>query len=133
MLTEGGAKLLDFGLARLRASEASRLSSAGDSFSVSQTAPGIVVGTLRYMAPEQLEGKEVDLRVDIFAFGAVLYEMLTGKKAFDGAEPGERDLSDPVVQSPGGCNPPAADTTSPRTSDPNVSGERPRGPVGERP
>jgi eukaryotic-like serine/threonine-protein kinase len=85
MLTEGGAKLLDFGLARLRASEASGLSSAGETFSVSQTAPGIVVGTLRYMAPEQLEGKEVDARADIFAFGAVLYEMVTGKKAFDGA------------------------------------------------
>ena len=84
MLTEGGAKLLDFGLARLRAGDAFRSSSATDTFSISQTAPGSVIGTLRYMAPEQLEGKEVDARVDIFAFGAVLYEMVTGRKAFDG-------------------------------------------------
>ena len=84
MLTEGGAKLLDFGLARLRAGDPFRSSSAADAFSISQTAPGSVIGTLRYMAPEQLEGKEVDARVDIFAFGAVLYEMVTGRKAFDG-------------------------------------------------
>jgi Tol biopolymer transport system component/predicted Ser/Thr protein kinase len=109
MLTEGGAKLLDFGLARLRASEASRLSSARETFSVSQTAPGIVVGTLRYMAPEQLEGKDVDRRVDIFAFGAVLYEMLTGRKAFDGASQAT------VISAILSFNPPTVATLQPLT------------------
>jgi eukaryotic-like serine/threonine-protein kinase len=83
MLTERGAKLLDFGLARLRAPDGSGPPAAG-AFSSTQMAPGLIVGTLPYMAPEQLEGKEVDARVDIFAFGAVLYEMLTGRKAFEG-------------------------------------------------
>ena len=84
MLTAGGAKLLDFGLARLRAPAGSGLSPASCAFPSSQTAPGLIAGTLPYMAPEQLEGKEVDARADIFAFGAVLYEMITGRKAFEG-------------------------------------------------
>src|SRR6185503_3017052 len=50
----------------------------------SLTAPGMILGTLHYMAPEQLEGKPTDARTDIFAFGAVLFEMLTGRKAFAG-------------------------------------------------
>ena len=84
MLTAGGAKLLDFGLARLRAPAGSGPSPASRAFPSSQTAPGLIVGTLPYMAPEQLEGNEVDARADIFAFGAVLYEMITGRKAFEG-------------------------------------------------
>ena len=48
------------------------------------TAQGTILGTFQYMAPEQLEGKDADARTDIFAFGAVVYEMLTGKKAFEG-------------------------------------------------
>jgi eukaryotic-like serine/threonine-protein kinase len=83
MLTAGGAKLLDFGLARLRA-PAGSATSASHAFPSSQTAPGLIAGTLPYMAPEQLEGNEVDARADIFAFGAVLYEMITGRKAFEG-------------------------------------------------
>ena len=84
MLTAGGAKLLDFGLARLRAPAGSASSPASRAFPSSQTAPGLIAGTLPYMAPEQLEGNEVDARADIFAFGAVLYEMITGRKAFEG-------------------------------------------------
>jgi serine/threonine protein kinase/Tol biopolymer transport system component len=84
MLTAGGAKLLDFGLARLRPPAGSGLSPASRALPSSQTAPGLIAGTLPYMAPEQLEGNEVDARADIFAFGAVLYEMITGKKAFEG-------------------------------------------------
>ena len=84
MLTAGGAKLLDFGLARLRAPAGSGLSPASGALTSSQTAPGLIAGTLPYMAPEQLEGNEVDARADIFAFGAVLYEMIAGRKAFEG-------------------------------------------------
>ena len=86
MLTKSGTKLLDFGLAKLKQEAApanvplSELPTAKDPL----TAQGTIVGTLQYMAPEQLEGKEVDARTDIFAFGAVVYEMATGKRAFEG-------------------------------------------------
>ena len=84
MLTKSGAKLLDFGLAKLQASSApaslSQLPTVNDSI----TAQGAILGTLQYMAPEQLEGKEADARTDIFAFGVVVYEMATDKKAFEG-------------------------------------------------
>src|ERR1700740_76769 len=86
MLTKTGTKLLDFGLAKLKQEVAptnvqlSQLPTAGDPL----TAQGSIVGTLQYMAPEQLEGKEVDARTDIFAFGTIVYEMATGKKAFEG-------------------------------------------------
>jgi serine/threonine-protein kinase len=86
MLTKSGTKLLDFGLAKLKQEVApanvplSELPTANDPL----TAQGTIVGTLQYMAPEQLEGKEVDARTDIFAFGAVVYEMATGKRAFEG-------------------------------------------------
>lgn len=89
MLTESGAKLLDFGLAKLsqQAQTPGTSSSAGTiagSQPISATTPGTILGTMQYMAPEQLEGQEADARTDIFAFGAVLYEMITGKRAFDG-------------------------------------------------
>ena len=86
MLTKSGTKLLDFGLAKLKQEVApanvqlSQLPTASDPL----TAQGTIVGTMQYMAPEQLEGKEVDARTDIFAFGAFVYEMATGKRAFDG-------------------------------------------------
>ena len=84
MLTAGGAKLLDFGLARLRAPTGSAPSPASGALPSSQTPQASSLGTLPYMAPEQLEGSEVDARADIFAFGAVLYEMIAGRKAFEG-------------------------------------------------
>ena len=85
MLTKSGTKLLDFGLAKLRQDAApgsplSQLPTANEGI----TAQGTILGTLQYMAPEQLEGGEVDARTDIFAFGAVVYEMVAGKKAFEG-------------------------------------------------
>lgn len=85
MLTKSGAKLLDFGLAKLRepAAKASSLSLLPTE-AASLTAEGTILGTFQYMAPEQLEGKEADIRTDIFAFGAVLYEMATGRRAFEG-------------------------------------------------
>ncbi len=83
MLTKSGAKLLDFGLAKASGLTAS----SPDAITVSEplTGKGTIVGTFQYMAPEQLEGQEADARTDIFAFGAVLYEMATGKRAFEGS------------------------------------------------
>src|SRR5713101_2227003 len=86
MLTKSGSKLLDFGLAKLRQDAAPVVSLSKMPTADSLTAQGTILGTLQYMAPEQLEGKEkeVDARTDIFAFGAVVYEMATGKKTFEG-------------------------------------------------
>src|SRR5271169_217555 len=89
MLTKSGAKLMDFGLAKpvLPASPPSSgmtATMATPAGSHPLTAQGMVVGTFQYMSPEQVEGKEADARSDIFAFGAVLYEMATGKRAFEG-------------------------------------------------
>jgi serine/threonine protein kinase len=81
MLTKNGAKLLDFGLAK---SAASVVDLAGTTQQRPLTQEGTIVGTFQYMAPEQLEGVEADARTDIFALGAVLYEMATGKRAFEG-------------------------------------------------
>ena len=86
MLTKSGAKLLDFGLAKLRPVGVSGAAAVSEAPTVSSplTGAGSIVGTFQYMAPEQLEGQEADARTDIFAFGAVVYEMVTGKKAFAG-------------------------------------------------
>jgi len=85
MLTKAGAKLMDFGLAK--PAEAAFIASASvgtPTLSNRLTVEGTIVGTFQYMAPEQLEGKDADARSDIFAFGALLYEMATGRAAFTG-------------------------------------------------
>ena len=84
MITAAGAKLLDFGLARTVPLAGSPASSAGPIPDSTLTAEGTLVGTFQYMAPEQLEGRSVDARTDIFALGTVLYEMATGRRAFSG-------------------------------------------------
>jgi hypothetical protein len=86
MLTKSGVKLLDFGLAKAMAapSQQSALTSLPTQAGAPLTEKGTILGTFQYMAPEQLEGKEADARSDIFAFGAVVYEMATGRKAFSG-------------------------------------------------
>src|SRR5262249_33771459 len=84
MLTKAGAKLLDFGLAKSGASVAATAGLSALPTSPNLTAKGTILGTFQYMAPEQIEGLEADARTDIFAFGAVLYEMVTSKKAFTG-------------------------------------------------
>ena len=84
MLTKSGAKLLDFGLAKMSAPGSGPDLSSLPTEQKSLTQPGAILGTFQYMAPEQLEGKEADARTDIFAFGAVAYEMVTGRRAFEG-------------------------------------------------
>src|SRR5438270_231910 len=84
MLTKSGAKLLDFGLAKPTGGMAAMPSASVNTMSKPLTAEGKIVGTYQYMAPEQVEGKDADARTDIFAFGAVLYEMVSGKRAFAG-------------------------------------------------
>jgi eukaryotic-like serine/threonine-protein kinase len=84
MLTRSGAKLLDFGLAKMAgpvvSAEMETLVAAAPI-----TAKGAILGTFQYMSPEQLEGKDADPRSDIFSFGAMLYEMITGRKGFEGS------------------------------------------------
>ncbi|HYX22305.1 MAG TPA: serine/threonine-protein kinase, partial [Thermoanaerobaculia bacterium] len=90
MLTKTGVKLLDFGLAKPLATAGARPVSGASLMATEAQASqplterGTILGTFQYMAPEQLEGGEADSRSDIFAFGAVLYEMATGRKAFTG-------------------------------------------------
>ena len=84
MLTKSGVKLLDFGLALVRAPAAVAFGDAGRDGSKGLTAEGSIVGTLQYISPEQLDGKPADMRTDIFAFGALAYEMITGRAAFPG-------------------------------------------------
>ena len=80
LVTKAGVKVLDFGLAKIN-----QPAVIDETLTHGLTQQGSIVGTLQYMAPEQLQGKATDARADIFAFGCVLYEMLTGKRAFDGA------------------------------------------------
>src|SRR5262249_34245438 len=85
LITKAGVKLLDFGLAkRAAAKTAVGAADATETMAVGLTHAGTIVGIPQYMSPEQVEGKEVDARSDIFCFGAVLYELITGKKAFAG-------------------------------------------------
>src|SRR5215471_18674793 len=95
MLTNSGAKLMDFGLAKTMDMATTASASNPPSFTAAATlsgpsplspltTAGNIVGTVQYMSPEQIEGKEADARSDIFAFGAVLYEMASGKRPFGG-------------------------------------------------
>ena len=103
-------KLLDFGLAKLvRRPGVTAVGPSAISALETVTMPGAVMGTVPYMAPEQLEGKEVDPRSDIFSFGAVLYEMVTGKRAFRG------DSSASVISAILSSQPPALSSLQPAT------------------
>src|SRR5690349_6264729 len=83
LVTKAGVKLLDFGLAKLGPA----VKADEGTMTMAITGKGEILGTLLYMSPEQLQGKDADARSDIFTFGLVLYEMLTGKRAFDGSSP----------------------------------------------
>jgi Tol biopolymer transport system component len=84
MLTESGAKLLDFGLAKVSGGHGDIVAEVGSLSAPRAVGSSTAAGTLPYMTPEQLDFREADYRSDIFAFGTLLYEMLTGRKAFDG-------------------------------------------------
>jgi len=84
MLTKTGAKLLDFGLAKPTSAPAGGVTLTNVAANSPVTEQGTIVGTYQYMSPEQVEGKELDGRSDVFSFGTVLYEMLTGQRAFEG-------------------------------------------------
>jgi serine/threonine protein kinase/Tol biopolymer transport system component len=125
MLTQAGAKLMDFGLAKPigppnSASSTGSGSSSPPSFTAAATmsgpspltpltTAGTIVGTIQYMSPEQIEGKEADARSDIFAFGGVLYEMITGKRPFSGKS--QISLASAILES----DPPAASSLNPLT------------------
>ena len=114
MLTKSGVKILDFGLAKAVAPTAARSGVSLTSLPTQQeraelTAEGTILGTLQYMAPEQLEGGEADGRTDIFAFGAVLYEMASGRKAFSGKSQAS------LISSIMGTDPAPISTVSPMT------------------
>ncbi|MGH9399303.1 MAG: protein kinase domain-containing protein, partial [Thermoanaerobaculia bacterium] len=107
MITKSGVKLLDFGLAKAVAPTTPRGSLTALPTQANLTEGGTILGTFQYMAPEQLEGKEADARTDIFAFGAVLYEMATGRKAFSGST--QASLITAIMSS----EPPAISTIQP--------------------
>ncbi len=97
---EGQVKILDFGLAKALEGETLPDTNLSQSptLTAAATQAGVILGTAAYMSPEQAKGKPVDKRADIFAFGAVLYECLTGKRAFEG-----EDISDTVSPPNVGC------------------------------
>ena len=114
MLTKSGVKLLDFGLAKAMAPAAEKTSLTSLPTQQGLTQEGTILGTLQYMAPEQLEGKDADARTDIFAFGAVLYETATGMKAFPASSQASlitaiMSAEPPAVSSVAPLAPPALD------------------------
>ena len=135
MLTKNGAKLMDFGLAKASAagSGASRsapLLSAAETISGPSPISPLtgagqkVIGTIQYMSPEQIEGKEADARSDVFAFGAVLYEMATGQRPFEGKSQIQRSQRNPRKRP--AADPPVAtlDASSVRTRGQHLLAEK---------
>ena len=117
MLTREGAKLLDFGIATLRAEGDGALAATLDDESITvegRAVPNTFVGTLHYMAPEQLQGRPVDARSDIFALGVVLYHMVSGRRPFEGDTPAN------VMAAILNANPPPLDSYSLRPVPPSV-------------
>jgi eukaryotic-like serine/threonine-protein kinase len=98
---DGKVKVLDFGLAKAFESESAKAAlSNSPTLSMAATNAGVILGTAAYMSPEQTRGKVVDKRADIWAFGVVLYEMITGKQLFEGEDLTET-LASVVKQQPG--------------------------------
>ena len=133
MLTKSGIKLLDFGLAKIVGGELDSESSDAPTRQKDLTKERSIIGTLQYMAPEQLEGKEIDARTDIFAFGALLYEMITGRKAFEGNS--QASLIAAILGARTGADHDASAvvTTAAGSRCHNVSRERSRAALANRP
>jgi serine/threonine protein kinase len=119
VLTKTGSKLVDFGLAKLKQNAVAVMVPSGqgsemDTKTNPLTGHGMILGTLQYMAPEQVEGhiEEIDTRTDIFAFGVVVYEMATGKKAFEGQS--QASLTAAILDR----DPPSMSTLQPVTPQP---------------
>ena len=130
----GQTKILDFGLAKLareQVGDAAAVASLPTAIADERlTSPGMAMGTVAYMSPEQVRGEEVDVRTDLFSFGVVLYEMATGQQAFTGNTSGvvleatlNRAPPPPPIESP---NPPQA-----RGDHPKDAGERPKSALPE--
>ncbi len=122
LLTRSGIKVLDFGLAKRQPSGLV----AGESHPT-LTVEGAVLGTPRYMAPEQIEGKPADERSDIFAFGLLLYEMLTGQHPFEGEQRGQRDGGDPRPRARADLGPEADDAAGAGAGGADLPGQGPGG------
>ena len=126
----GGAtvvKLLDFGIAK-----AMPLGPTAATAAATLTDHGTLLGTLQYMAPEQLEGRDADPRSDLFAFGAVLYEMVTGRRAFTRRQSGECHRGRARFGTASALRQPGADTACARAPREDVPGEEPRRSVAGR-
>ena len=126
---DGRVKILDFGLAKLTQPEDE------DAETIShQTEAGVVLGTVGYMSPEQVRGKPADHRSDLFSFGAILYEMLSGRRAFHGETAADTHERYPAgrVAGPDGDQP--RDRAGPGADRPALSGKKPGGalPIGAR-
>ena len=135
MLTKTGAKLLDFGLAKPGLNSGRHDLSALSSLPTEQrslTEKGVVLGTFQYMAPEQLEGKDVDTRTDIFALGAVIYEMVTGTKAFDGTSQASLISAISVLEPPADVGGRAAFSSRARPRRADMFGQGPRQAMAKR-
>ncbi len=114
MLTAAGAKLLDFGLAKRPAGAAAAALASLATQPDTVTAQGTMLGTLQYMAPEQLQGLPADARTDIFAFGEIVFEMVTGRKAFEGQTQASviakiLEVDPPAMSTTGAISPPSLD------------------------
>ncbi|MEJ7575570.1 MAG: protein kinase [Pyrinomonadaceae bacterium] len=94
--SDGLVKILDFGIAKLTEKKPELIDAEAATAIIARTSPGMIIGTAAYMSPEQARGKVVDARSDIFSFGLVLYEMLSGKKGFEGES--AMDVISPILQ-----------------------------------
>ena len=129
MLTKQGAKLLDFGLAAVTSAKTASVMSALPTTPPKITQRGTIMGTFQYMAPEQVEGEDADARSDIFAYGAVVFEMLTGRPAFQGKTHAIVDRSDPARRTRAGDADRAARAAGDQPCREDLSREGSRRPV----
>ena len=136
MLTESGVKLLDFGLAKLR--ERGRADAAPSPLDEQSTGTalspeGTLVGTIAYMSPEQLEGRPVDARTDIYALGLIIYEMVTGQRAFAQRQPGRSHRRHPQGRAAADVGRPAENAGAARADRAHRAGARIRTSGGRTP